>query len=159
LGRASASLAANNGLLAKLKSFLPVVCSGGSFDFGGLAGEKSVLGNNKAEAGGFFYQQAEYRNGQLTYSQGSLGEVGGVIPGVGAGGYGQVRTSSGTENFLFAERDLGKKGAFDIGAGGLVGVEGGELTIGVFADASAGPGAGGAGYFISLSTQGRGCHP
>jgi hypothetical protein len=94
----------------------------------------------------------------LIQTQAALGEVGVAIPGVGAAGYGQVKTSSGTEKFVFAERDLGKKGVFDFGAGGLAGVEGGELTIGVFGDASVGPLAGGAGYFISLSTQGRGCH-
>ena len=151
---------ANNGLVSKLKSFIPIVCSGGSFDFLGLAGEKSVLGEKaKVEAGGFFYQQAEYRNGQLKYSEGSLGEVGVEIPFVGAGGYGQVRTSSGTERFVFGAREIGKKGVLNIGAGGLLGVEGGEVTIGVFADGAIPVAAGGAGYFISLSTKGRGCHP
>src|SRR5581483_10647969 len=151
--------AANNAFLSKLKSHIPIICSGGSFDFVGLAGEKSVGNNANGEAGGFFYQQAEYRNGQLTYQQGSLGEVGVAIPDVGAAGYGQVRTGSGTERFVFGEGDLGKKGGLHIGAGGLVGVESGELSIGVFADGSIGPGSGGAGYFLSLSTKGRGCHP
>ena len=61
-------MAANNGVLSKLKSYIPIVCSGGTFDFvGGSPGAK--VGKAEAESGIFFYQQADYSSNGWRYDR------------------------------------------------------------------------------------------
>lgn len=61
--------AANNTLLSRLKSFIPIICSGGTFDFvGGSPGAK--VGKGEAESGIFFYQQADYSSKGWRYDSG-----------------------------------------------------------------------------------------